>query len=990
MPAASSKKKALSTFLQTSTLLEDEAQEFDVLLGEGLRSSTDAAAPSPLLAPPAVQPRDQTAEAEDDLTPELLRLQASSSLGTSSLCPYWVKRLSLLQRPAARGLVRQLLPSNALGFDAGPTNRKGTLFDYVLSQKKAHQDKVILTRVGEFYETYGVDALMMIEYCGLNPMGNKAKAGCPWKNIQPTLDGLTGAGLTVAVVEELSELDTNSAKTSKLKTRVLAQIVSPGASTYLYDCCLRPDDVEFKENRPYVGLLRTPAAGFTLVEAHLDARTARVTERMTEEAVRMTLQAGGFAEPIYVQGLDSDLLRALLPRGADLERRDLNGHAEAHTFYEAVIHSLGRELEVEGLAEEMRIRHAPSLETRPRPPTLSTALQIGLLPNPAVPDLVPHLLPSSSSSSSSSYLRVHSSRFLRRWLLTPPPYHLADAMQTLCGHLATSPLGPPQCRPVPVGKLVSMLGLRQCNVPLFRDLQGCLHGLLHVLEPGEASPFAALVPSLRSIVAYESGLEVSEELLRARGQAAVAAIEEVVIGGREEDSSSLDVAHGLVPPTFFERNEEVFRNAVRPGHPALAVSYAKVEETAGRLAALVAEDFDPSCEIVVDTINNALMMKKQPAASATAAVGGGGGGGGKKAKKYINPTDRNRKPIPKRYTTPRVEAALGDYLQACEEATSAVRRTLQSLSDALKADLPVLITALHVAVVLQAAAAHVAAAKQKGWTLPTLVSPSSASAVEPDTPPWRMSVRGLIPYWMAKGAGGVANDVDLGGIFLLTAPNMSGKSTLMRSLAVAALLGNCGLYVPSVDPTTPPRIPRFDNIFVRTASYDVPAEGKSAFALVRTHSPLTHYPCTRPRTHDTHPPYPPILPLGNGRRTRDAPGLLLQVFGVSGRDWEGHVRTGRGSALRRLARGPGRGPRHVRVCHPPARDLRAAFAHQAPGVEAHGVSEGGGGRGGREGAVDVPTGGWAMPGLHGHAHRTGLRHSSLHLEEGPDPGGCLR
>jgi hypothetical protein len=51
---------------------------------------------------------------------------------------------------------------------------------------------VILTRVGEFYETYGVDALMMIEHAGLNPMGNRAKAGCPIKNIQATLDGLTG------------------------------------------------------------------------------------------------------------------------------------------------------------------------------------------------------------------------------------------------------------------------------------------------------------------------------------------------------------------------------------------------------------------------------------------------------------------------------------------------------------------------------------------------------------------------------------------------------------------------------------------------------------------------------------------------------------------------------------------------------------------------------------------------------------------------------
>jgi DNA mismatch repair ATPase MutS len=38
--------------------------------------------------------------------------------------------------------------------------------------------------------------------------------------------------------------------------------------------------------------------------------------------------------------------------------------------------------------------------------------------------------------------------------------------------------------------------------------------------------------------------------------------------------------------------------------------------------------------------------------------------------------------------------------------------------------------------------------------------------------------------------------VELKGLFLLTAPNMSGKSTLMRSAIVAALLANCGLCVP--------------------------------------------------------------------------------------------------------------------------------------------------------------------------------------------------
>lgn len=56
-----------------------------------------------------------------------------------------------------------------------------------------------------------------------------------------------------------------------------------------------------QENRPYIGLMRSPSGGFTVVEAHLDAKTARLTERMTEEAVRIALQAGGLAEPLYIQ-----------------------------------------------------------------------------------------------------------------------------------------------------------------------------------------------------------------------------------------------------------------------------------------------------------------------------------------------------------------------------------------------------------------------------------------------------------------------------------------------------------------------------------------------------------------------------------------------------------------------------------------------------------------------------------------------------------------
>ena len=115
-------------------------------------------------------------------------------------------------------LIPELTKDNELGYlpHSGMVSR-GTLVDFVVEQKRLHPDKIILVRVGEvnillptlsplkqFYETYGIDALLMIEFAGLNPMGNKPRAGCPIKNIQQTLDQLTNAGLMVAVYEEIN------------------------------------------------------------------------------------------------------------------------------------------------------------------------------------------------------------------------------------------------------------------------------------------------------------------------------------------------------------------------------------------------------------------------------------------------------------------------------------------------------------------------------------------------------------------------------------------------------------------------------------------------------------------------------------------------------------------------------------------------------------------------------------------------------------------
>ncbi|PHT28012.1 DNA mismatch repair protein MSH1, mitochondrial [Capsicum baccatum] len=91
-----------------------------------------------------------------------------------------------------------------------------------------------------------------------------------------------------------------------------------------------------------------------------------------------------------------------------------------------------------------------------------------------------------------------------------------------------------------------------------------------------------------------------------------------------------------------------------------------------------------------------------------------------------------------------------------------------------------------------------------------------------------MKIIGLSPYWFDAAQGtGVQNTVDMQSLFLLTGPNGGGKSSLLRSLCAAALLGICGFMVPAESAV----IPHFDSIMLHMKSYDSPADGKSSFQI---------------------------------------------------------------------------------------------------------------------------------------------------------------
>lgn len=816
---------------------------------------------------------------------------------TTLIHTYWQEPLLQVTRPSARTLVAQLdatqcpmgynplaqpmdpLRGTVLDTDAQSSSsttatttagKKGSFLAYCRQQKESYPDCIILTRCGDFYETFGLDAVMLVEHCGLNPMGNKAKAGCPYRNVQATIDGLISQGFRVAVYEEAPDTDsstgtgaTGGAK-SRIKSRFLAQIVSTSSPTYLYGLVLLSNAdtlVTAPPSRPHVGILSL-AAGYTMVEISIEERSVRVSDRLTPEAVACRLAAYPPADPLFYVPSEGEYeykcstsdLRSLpfLPSRRDsfeigssgarlrtiiipptvVEGPGVAGVSEAERAKRIITASLLDMIKSPRSSENIASDQTATVEdftllapsntqadshtTSTNPLYVETAMQLGLMNDYAIPSLVSHILPESAPAATR--------RFLRRFLLTPPPPRVGDAMATLVRILQSSDASLPPLTVPPVGKVLALLRAGQASAQVYTEMLKSMHSMVLLLDTFPSN--SDFVQSLMTLLEYESGLAGDPDSLRDRCHEAIKEIEAIISpihhsSWSELDPSAIDCITdfgGLVPRAFFERNEATWRGRVQPD--VVLKSYTDVQRAAELLGEAVAKDFwqtprqdlegNPDTTsrslIAQDIFNNILAMKEVPQ--------------GADKDLFFHPRDRNGKILRNRFTTEYVQSALSDYVAACDRACQDVTDTLVRLSQLLCDDghIPAVVQASHANLILSSAFHHAVRANAAGWNL----ARTYEATLSEDTAGY---LKDLWPYWMDKSEA-TSNSYELNGMWLLTAPNMSGKSTIMRSTAAAALLSVCGLCAPLGPGSS---IRRFDHIFVRGASADVPSEQKSAF-----------------------------------------------------------------------------------------------------------------------------------------------------------------
>ena len=106
------------------------------------------------------------------------------------------------------------------------------LMEQYFRMKSKHPDAILLFRVGDFYETFGKDAIKTSEALGIvltkrNNGGSDIElAGFPFHSLDLYLPKLVRSGYRVAICEQLEKPD----KTKKIVKRGITDIVSPGVT----------------------------------------------------------------------------------------------------------------------------------------------------------------------------------------------------------------------------------------------------------------------------------------------------------------------------------------------------------------------------------------------------------------------------------------------------------------------------------------------------------------------------------------------------------------------------------------------------------------------------------------------------------------------------------------------------------------------------------------------------------------------------------------
>ena len=175
-----------------------------------------------------------------------------------------------------------------------------------------------------------------------------------------------------------------------------------------------------------------------------------------------------------------------------------------------------------------------------------------------------------------------------------------------------------------------------------------------------------------------------------------------------------------------------------------------------------------------------------------------------------------------RFTTVELSELETRILNAGGRCLEIEKRLYSSLKDAILAQAPKLFILAKALAELDLSGAMARLAKEENWVRPVITQNREFIISEGRHPVVETALK-------ASGTPFVANDCNLSdeSIWLLTGPNMAGKSTYLRQNALIAVLAQMGAFVPAKQAT----IGLVSQIFSRVGASDDLSKGQSTFMV---------------------------------------------------------------------------------------------------------------------------------------------------------------
>ncbi len=216
-----------------------------------------------------------------------------------------------------------------------------------------------------------------------------------------------------------------------------------------------------------------------------------------------------------------------------------------------------------------------------------------------------------------------------------------------------------------------------------------------------------------------------------------------------------------------------------------------------------------------------------------------------------------------RYITPELKAFEDKALSAQERSLAREKLLYEGILDALLPVVPTLQTIARAVAQLDLLAGFAESALKRNWCKPEFAA-ETCLAIEGGRHP-------VVENELAQSAETfIANDCRLAEerrLLLITGPNMGGKSTYMRQVALIALLAHIGSYVPATRCVLGP----LDRIFTRIGASDDLASGRSTFMVEMTEAAAILH-------HATHQSLVLMDEIGRGTSTFDGMALAFAIL----------------------------------------------------------------------------------------------------------------